>query len=36
MAIESGEKGELELWYRKDDYTLLLNSQEDDFLHDLL
>lgn len=36
-AIESGEdKGLLELWYRKGDYTLLINNEDEDFLHDLL
>lgn len=35
-AIENGaEKGALELWYRKGDYTELLNDPDNEFLHDL-
>lgn len=36
-TIESGEdKGNLELWYRRGDETVLLNDPEEEFLHDLL
>lgn len=36
-AIESGEdKGSLELWFRKDNSTMLLNDPDEDFLHDLI
>jgi hypothetical protein len=35
-VIESGEdKGSLELWYRKGDFTMLLNDPDEEFLHDL-
>lgn len=36
-AIEDGEeKGNLELWYRNGETTLLLNDPNNEFLHDLI
>lgn len=36
-AIESGEdKGSLELWYRKEEETILLNDPDEEYLHDLI
>jgi len=32
---EHGEKGSLELWYRKGDFTHLINDPDKEFLHDL-
>ena len=36
-AIENGEeKGNLELWYRKGEETILINDIDEEFLHDLI
>ncbi len=36
-AIEgNGDKGSLELWYRKGEFTRLINDENEDFLHDLI
>ena len=34
-AIENGKKGELKLYYEKDDLKILLNDFNSEFLHDI-